>query len=49
MPHDVILRINQIGQQQGMPSTLTFSDRHGNEILTPLLDIDYCPKFFDNL
>jgi hypothetical protein len=48
MPHDVILRINQIGQQQGMPSTLTFSDRHGNEILTPLRDIDSNPEFFDD-
>ena len=32
MPHDVIARVNNIGQSQGQPSLLTFQDRHGNPI-----------------
>ena len=32
MPHDVITRVNDIGQSQGQPSLLTFQDRHGNSI-----------------
>ena len=32
MPHDVIARVNNIGQSQGQPSLLTFQDRHGNSI-----------------
>jgi hypothetical protein len=40
MPDDVIRRVNQIGRQQGMPSNLAFANRHGNEILDRLQDID---------
>lgn len=32
MPREAINRISQIGRQQRMPSTLTFSNRHGHEI-----------------
>ena len=32
MPHDVIARVNDIGQSQGQPSLLTFQDRHGNSM-----------------
>jgi Reverse transcriptase (RNA-dependent DNA polymerase) len=40
MPDDAIQRVNQIGRQQGMPSTVTFSDRFGNELLDTLQDVD---------
>ncbi|KAG7373144.1 hypothetical protein IV203_033868 [Nitzschia inconspicua] len=33
MPDEAIARVSQIGRRQGMPSTLTFSNRHGAEIL----------------
>ena len=36
MPTDVIERINQFGKEQGFPKTLTFADRHGNEIMDTL-------------
>ena len=32
MPHDVIARVNNIGQSQGQPSLMTSQDRHGNSI-----------------
>jgi hypothetical protein len=31
MPRDAITRINHIGQRQRMPSTITYSNRHGQE------------------
>lgn len=36
MPSDVMERINQFGKEQGFPKTLTFADRHGNEIMDSL-------------
>jgi len=38
MPRDAITRVSQIGRQQRMPSTLTFSNRHGQEIADRLAD-----------
>jgi len=38
MPTEAINRVSQIGRQQRMPSTLTFSNRHGLEILDQLGD-----------
>ena len=32
MPSEVIQHANHIGQEQGMPDTLTFADCHGNEL-----------------
>ena len=32
MPEDAITRVNALGAQQGMPKTLTFSDRFGHEL-----------------
>ena len=32
MPEEVIQRIEYFGKKQGFPKTLTFADRHGNEI-----------------
>ena len=42
MPADAIERVTQMGRQQHMPSTVTFADRHGNEIEDPILqDLDH--------
>ncbi|KAG7373060.1 hypothetical protein IV203_033784 [Nitzschia inconspicua] len=38
MPDEAIARVSQIGRRQGMPSTLTFSNRHGTEITDQLVD-----------
>eukprot|EP00957_Ditylum_brightwellii_P190118 14472693-Ditylum_brightwellii.AAC.2 len=32
MPLDVINRVNKIGRNQGMPSTITYANRKGDEI-----------------
>ena len=32
MPREVIHRVTEMGRQQGMPTTLTFADRHGREL-----------------
>ena len=41
MPSDAIQRVTQMGRAQHMPSTVTFADRHGNEIADPILqDLD---------
>lgn len=32
MPDDVIQRVSDLGKQQGMPRTLTFTDRYGHEL-----------------
>ena len=41
MPEDVILRVNQMGKDQGFPKTLTFADRHGNEIPDNIEDFEH--------
>ena len=41
MPSEVIQCINHIGQEQGMPDTLTFADCHGNEIEDDIEDIEH--------
>jgi hypothetical protein len=38
MPQDVIDRINSIGRKQGMPTKLTFANRHAHEIRDHLED-----------
>ena len=40
MPEEVIMRVNQFGKKQGFPKTLTFADRHGNEIRDNLEDAE---------
>ena len=40
MPREVIQCVNHIGQEQGMPDTLTFADHHGNELEDQLEDIN---------
>ena len=40
MPQDVINRVSELGQAQRMPPTLTFGDRHGQEIFDDPGDID---------
>ncbi|CAJ1950718.1 unnamed protein product [Cylindrotheca closterium] len=40
MPTEVIDEVSQKGQQQGMPLTLTFADRHGRELIDDDDDID---------
>ena len=39
MPREVIHRVSDMGRQQGMPTTLTFADRHGRELEDRLVDI----------
>ena len=39
MPTHVIERVNNMGRLQGMPLTLTFGDRHANEIPDDLDEI----------
>ena len=39
MPHEVIRWVSEMGRQQGMPTTLTFADRHGRELEDRLVDI----------
>jgi hypothetical protein len=39
MPRDAITRINLIGRKQKMPSTITYSNRHGHELLDSLHDL----------
>ena len=42
MPADAIQRVTQMGRAQHMPSTVTFSDRHGREIEDPIIaDLDH--------
>ncbi|KAG7353002.1 reverse transcriptase RNA-dependent DNA polymerase [Nitzschia inconspicua] len=38
MPAEAIARVSHIGRRQGMPSSLTFSNRHGAEILDAIAD-----------
>ncbi|KAG7373109.1 reverse transcriptase RNA-dependent DNA polymerase [Nitzschia inconspicua] len=38
MPDEAIARVSHIGRRQGMPSTLTSSNRHGTEITDQLVD-----------
>ena len=40
MPSEVIQHVSHIGKEQGMLDTLTFTDRHGNEIKDQLHDMD---------
>jgi hypothetical protein len=40
MPLDAIVRVGNLGRQQGMPKTLTFADRHGFEIPDDAHDVD---------
>ena len=40
IPTDAINRVYHIGQQQGMPSTITYSNRRGEEILDTIDDFD---------
>jgi Reverse transcriptase (RNA-dependent DNA polymerase) len=40
MPDDIIARISTIGRNQGMPPTLTFSNRYGHELIDDGDDID---------
>ena len=42
MPQEVVHRITQIGRAQGMPSRITYANRHGDEISDCLED------FFDD-
>ena len=39
MPREVIRRVSDMGRQQGMPTTLTFADRHGRELEDCLVEI----------
>ena len=39
MPREVIHRVTKMGRQQGMPTTLTFADRHGRELEDRLVEI----------
>ena len=39
MPSDVVDRVSDLGQAQGMPTHLAFGDRHGTEIEDSLDDI----------
>ena len=42
MPADAIQRVTEMGRSQHMPSTVTFSDRHGREIEDPIIaDLDH--------
>ena len=43
MPQEVVDRINQFGKDQGFPKTLTFADRHGNEIPDDLEETTHWP------
>ena len=39
MPREVIHRVTELGRQQGMPATLTFADRHGQELEDRLVEV----------
>ena len=39
MPREVICRVSDMGRQQGMPTTITFADRHGRELEDRLVEI----------
>ena len=39
MPREVIHRVTEMGRQQGMPTTLTFADRHGRELEDRLVEV----------
>ena len=39
MPREVIHRVSEMGRQQGMPMTLTFADRHGQELEDRLVEV----------
>ena len=39
MPREVIHRVSEMGRQQGMPNTLTFADRHGQELEDRLVEV----------
>ena len=39
MPCDAITRVNLIGRKQNMPSTITYSNRHGHELTDTLADL----------
>ena len=39
MPREVIRQVSDMGRQQGMPTTLTFADRHGRELEDRLVEI----------
>ena len=39
MPREVIHRVTEMGRQQGMPTTLTFADRHGQELEDRLVEV----------
>ena len=41
MPSEVIQCITHIGQEQGMPDSLTFAEQHGNEIEAHIHDINH--------
>ena len=40
MPQEAIERVNQIGRNQGMPSTITYADRQGQELQDALHEIE---------
>lgn len=40
MPKEVKQRVSKIGQQQGMPKTLTFGDCHAREIIDTIENVD---------
>ena len=40
MPQEAIERVNQIGLNQGMPSTITYADRQGQEIQDALPEVE---------
>ena len=39
MPREVIHWVSEMGRQQGMPTTLTFADRHGQELEDRLVEV----------
>ena len=40
LPREAIIRVNEFGRLQNMPSTLTFADRHGHELEDRLVEIE---------
>ena len=40
LPREAIIQVNDFGQMQGMPLTLTFADQHGHELEDRLVEID---------
>lgn len=40
MPQEAITNVSNLGRRQGMPTTMTFADRHGDEIHDDADDVD---------